>query len=347
MSGKHVWRDPRACSVLGLGFALPGEPVTNDDLLIRMREQFGVDIERAGRMVAAKLAVTSRHICRNFLERREPPRRGDDNAHLAARAVSAALEEAAINVADLSFLIGHTCSPNQAVPPNIAEVADLLGFAGPYLELRQACTGFANALITARGLLSAPGCGPVAIVGSECGSLFFDPARAGADHGQLVNLMQMGDAAAACIVASGVHGGKGTLSHVYFGQEGAGRMPGFALDARGAEYQHDFVAVRASGAELFKRGLAAARSMSIEPQHVERIIPHQVSGHIGEQLASHFGLPTDQFFVNADKVGNTGSAAIWLALAQLRPQLSRGHRVLVLGAEATKYMYGGFLYVHG
>ena len=330
-----------------MGYALPGLPLTTEALLARIRENFAVDVGRPGRVVALKLAVNSRHICRDFSQRFEHPRVGDSNAELAARAVQAALQDAALEVADLSYLIGHTSSPNQAVPPNIAEVADLLGYAGPYLELRQACTGFANALITARGLLSTPGCGPVAIVGSESGSLHFDPLRATEERGQLVNLLQMGDAAAACVIANDSRDGTGTLSHVYFGQEGAGRTPGFSLDARGSEYRHDFSAVRASGAELFKRGLAAARSMSIEPQHVERIIPHQVSGHIGEQLASHFGLPTDQFFVNADKVGNTGSAAIWLALAQLRPQLSHGHRVLVLGAEATKYMYGGFLYVHG
>jgi 3-oxoacyl-[acyl-carrier-protein] synthase-3 len=28
-------------------------------------------------------------------------------------------------------------------------------------------------------------------------------------------------------------------------------------------------------------------------------------------------------------------------------RLKRGDRVLVLGAEATQYLYGGFVYVHG
>jgi len=51
-------------------------------------------------------------------------------------------------------------------------------------------------------------------------------------------------------------------------------------------------------------------------------------------------------FVNGDRLANTGSAAIWLALASCvlaRP----GARVLALGAEATKFMFGGFSYVHG
>jgi 3-oxoacyl-[acyl-carrier-protein] synthase-3 len=64
-----------------------------------------------------------------------------------------------------------------------------------------------------------------------------------------------------------------------------------------------------------------------------------------------FSLPfsessSPRYFVNADNIGNTGSAAIWLALAELRSHLDPCQRVPALGAEATKYMFGGFLYVH-
>ena len=357
IDSRRVWRDTGTCALLGMGYALPGAPLTTEALLARIDENFGIDVRRAGTAVARKLGVDARHVCRELVARHERPRSGENNAALATRAVRSALQEAGVRVTDLSYLIGHTCSPGQAVPPNIAEVADLLGYAGPYLELRQACTGFANALITARGLLAANDCGPVAIVGSETGSVFFDPLRVAEDHGQLVNLLQMGDAAAACIVSNDADAGVGTLSHVYFGQEGAARRPGLALAAGGSdvavnerthqEYSHDFAAVRASGPKLFELGLATACSMGIDPQGVDRIIPHQVSGRIAVQLAPYLGLSPGQLFVNADHCGNTGSAAIWLALAELRPQLPRGSRVLVLGAEATKYMYGGFLYVHG
>ena len=49
---------------------------------------------------------------------------------------------------------------------------------------------------------------------------------------------------------------------------------------------------------------------------------------------------------DTDRLGNTGSAAIWLALAQLRPTLKSGQTVLALGAEATDFMFGGFRYCH-
>jgi 3-oxoacyl-[acyl-carrier-protein] synthase-3 len=59
-------------------------------------------------------------------------------------------------------------------------------------------------------------------------------------------------------------------------------------------------------------------------------------------------VPEARFFVNADRVGNTGSAAIWTALAELRARRpASGTLTLALGAEATKYMFGGFVYEAG
>jgi 3-oxoacyl-[acyl-carrier-protein] synthase-3 len=56
--------------------------------------------------------------------------------------------------------------------------------------------------------------------------------------------------------------------------------------------------------------------------------------------------PASRIIVDADKLGNLGSAAIWVSLDRLRRsgRLEIGDKVLVLGAEATKYLYGGFIY---
>ena len=68
---------------------------------------------------------------------------------------------------------------------------------------------------------------------------------------------------------------------------------------------------------------------------------------MAEFLSPFLGIESGHVFVNAERLGNTGSAAIWLALAELRKRLLPGSSVLALGAEATKYMFGGFHYVHG
>jgi len=350
------WRDPRALKVLGMGTALPGPPVSTAELLERVEKRFSVAVARRGTAFADRLKIVTRHICRDFVARHEVPRPGHANPDLAATALRAALADAHLGVGDLAYLIGHTTSPARLVPPNIALVADRVGFTGPYMELRQACTGFANALVIAQGLVSVPGVRAVAIIGSETGSVYFDPQRAGEDTGQLVNLVQMGDGAAAIVLGPDDSEPGARISHNFFGQIGLGRAPGFTLAAGGSdmpfvaggalEFAHDCAAVRTSGPELFDRGAAVAGSLGIAVDTVDHVIPHQANGHMAELLGPYLRIEPRRVFVNADHLGNTGSAAIWLALAELRAGLQPGARVLALGAEATKYMFGGFSYVH-
>ena len=351
------WRDPRQLKVLGMGTALPGPPVATAALLARVEERFGVAVARRGTTLADRLKIETRHLCRDFAARHEAPRPGHANPDLAAAALRAALAEAQLEVNDLAYLIGHTTSPARLVPPNIAFVADGVGFTGPYMELRQACTGFANALVIAQGLLAVPGATAVAIIGSETGSVYFDPQRAGADTGQLVNLVQMGDGAAAIVVAPDDAGPGARLAGTFFGQIGLGRQPGFTLATGGSdmpfvvggtlEFEHACAAVRISGPALFEHGAMVARTLGTAIDTVDHVIPHQANGRLAALLGPALGIEPRQVFVNADRLGNTGSAAIWLALAALRSRLAPGARVLVLGAEATKYMFGGFSYVHG
>ncbi len=341
------WYSQGRVSVLGTGSALPGEAIDTDALITMLEARFGLMRGREARAIGRRLGISRRHICRAFDAATEEPRAGQSNPELCAQALRFALADAGLEPADLGYVIGHTTTPAQLLPGNVALVADELGYGGPHLELRQACTGFANALMIAFGLLAQPGARPVALVGSETGSLFFDPARVADDSGQLVNLVQMGDAAAAVII--GPPGAAAdTISAAWFGAIGLGRRPGLQLHHGRREFDHDFAAILAGGGMLFDAGRAAAEVQGCPLSAADIIIPHQVNGGIGKALSRHFNCSEGQFFVNADSVGNTGSAAIWLALDQVRKGgLKAGSRVLALGAEATKYMYGGFAYDHG
>ena len=157
LPSAQFWHDSRTLKVLGMGTALPGPPVSTAELLARVEKRFGVAVSSRGNRLASRLKIATRHICRDFEARHEVPRRGHSNPDLAATALRAALDEARLEVGDLAYLIGHTASPACLVPPNIALVADRVGFTGPYMELRQACTGFANALVIAQGLTSIAG----------------------------------------------------------------------------------------------------------------------------------------------------------------------------------------------
>ena len=339
------WLSQGRIAVLGSGQAFPGPSVSTDALIDLMAARFGFSRTREARAMAHRLDIRSRHLCRDFAARDETARKGAGNADLAAIAVRAALDNAGMCANDLAYLIGHTTTPDQPLPANIASVADRLCYGGPHVELRQACTGFANALMIAFGLVVS-GSGPVAIVGSETGSLFFDPGTLDDEPDQIVNMVQMGDGAGAVIVGVDKTDGA-SIEAAWFGALGLGRGSGISRQHRSHRFDHDFAAIRAEGHHLFDAGRSTAAMQGHPIETAKHIVPHQVSGRICALAAAHFGLGESAMFVQADRIGNTGSAAIWIALDTLRTQLDAGDDIVVLGAEASKHMFGGFAYRHG
>src|SRR5579864_3859125 len=102
----QCWYDTRKLKVLGMGTALPGPPVTTDQLLKLIEDRFGVAVSRRGAALAGRLKIATRHLCRDFETRREAPRPGNSNPDLAAIALRMALEEARLDVHELAYLIG-------------------------------------------------------------------------------------------------------------------------------------------------------------------------------------------------------------------------------------------------
>lgn len=346
MSGA-IWQRRPELRVVGSACAFPEALLTTDELVGLLESRFGFRRGKEALVIARRLNIQSRHVCRAFQVRHEAAASGQSNPDLAARAVRDALDQAGLRPNDLGYLIGHSTTPHQPLPPNIALVADRLGYGGPYVELRQACTGFANALMIASGLLAASDAAPVAIVGSETGSLFLDPHRLDDDSSQIVNMLQMGDGAGAVILAPA--GGTGAaIKACWFGTMGLGREPGIQLRSGALEFGHDYAGVAAHGPALIAAGANVLGTMGYPVGSIDIIVPHQASGRVPAQVAAGLGIPGSQVFGNAARIGNTGSAAIWIALAELLERdLTSGTTIAALGAEASKYMHGGFVYRHG
>ena len=344
---RAAWRTHAPLAVLGTGMALPGAGISSADLIARIKQRFGFARSSTARLLAERMGIASRHICREFAAAAESALPDCSNPELAAQAVRQALDDAGLGVADIDYLIAHTSTPQTQLPPSVGYVADLLGYDGPYVELRQACTGFANGLMIANGLLTSGTCKVVVIVGSETGSLFFDPTMLDENPDQIVNLMQMGDGAGAIVLGPAQASPAPLITAAWFGTTERDLAPGIKLDTGARHFSHNFARITRTGPALFEAGVEMIAALGLRLDEIDRIIPHQASGRIGEQLAQGFKLPPDRLFVNADRLGNTGSAAIWLAFAEIRQAgLARGMRIATLGAESSKYMFGGFIYEH-
>jgi 3-oxoacyl-[acyl-carrier-protein] synthase III len=347
------------CRLLGSGIDLPGPPVTNADICDFL-SRMGVDGSGKMKAVTRLLGMKTRHSSRARSANLEYPRDGDTNPEVVARALTEATVEAGLQVNDLDYVIGHTATPHTLLPPNISWAADILQYTGLYTELRQGCCGFASALQIGCAMLNLPEFSAIGIVGSEIGTVFFDPRSVEQDEEQLVNLAQMGDGAGAVVIGRRDESSGLTLESPFFGRIETSSKPGFCMKTGGSgvpflgeserllEFEHDFALVQEAGPVLLERGLIAAREAGIEIEKVTWIIPQQANGRLADVLSERLGIPSKKFFVNAQVVGNTGSAAMWIAFHQLRisGELRDGDTVLTLGAEASKHMYGGFLYRH-
>lgn len=341
--------------LLGWGSAHPGEPVSTEALCHKVQQQLGIATHRYARLLGDRLGVRSRYLCRDFQQAHEAPRPGSRNPELAAQALRQALQRAAVATDALAYLISHTTTPAQLLPAGSAEVARLVGHTGAHMELRQACTGFANALQIAFAMTAQPGSAPVGIVGVETGSVFFDPASLHNGSAQWVNFLQMGDGAAAVVIGPDDDNHHlPTLSCAYFGQCQNPPAPGLCLVQGGSDasrcdrgvlhFAHDYKSVMQHGLALLDHGRSALASVGYSVKDGQWLVPHQASGALASWLAGQWHLPTHKVCAHGAQVGNLGSASIWAALDDWLTHGApcTGDLALFLGAEATQYSYGGF-----
>ena len=345
-------------AVLGTGSALPSNGLSTIELIARVDPYLSGPRRRLALRLAQKLAINYRHFSRALQRHIESPVGADTAPHLVARAVRAALSSAKRQACNLEMLIGHTTTPHTLLPSNAAWAAELLGFQGPHIELRQACTGFAAAAVCAAALIDG-GVDPIVVAGSEVGSVMLDLYQVQEDPAQLVNLLQMGDGAGAVVLGPVEDSRQSQLHSLYYGSLEGTHAPAISLPRGGSgspasagtvnHFDHGFAAIRDHGRQLLSAGLSAAATAGIDMNGIDWWLPQQVNGRMPEICARDFGLPRERVLCEASGLGNLGSAAMWVALDRVRRsgRLRPGERVLVLGAEASKFMYGGFLYVHG
>lgn len=345
---------PGKVSLLAASHQFPSQVLSNTQLISALESLSGKRYAKIAARIVPYLGIEQRHFSRSIRKAVSSP--APCNSDLAEQTVRALVRQTQLTLDDIDFLIGHTTTPDTQLPPNIAWVAEKLRYPGPFMELRQACTGFANALqiaIPRIAMLSKP----IAIVGSETGSVYFDYKPDFLDKSQLVNYMQMGDGAGGIIVAPENRQGIGTISDCFTGQIGIDKSPGLSLDGGSlsaythdtkVRFHHNASKVRENGQALFEASIQALKSQGYQLGDFDYIIPHQASGHIDSMLSEALDIDATRIINDAKYWGNLGSAAIWCSFSNLinNGKLKPGAKIAILGAEATKYMFGGFVYTH-
>jgi 3-oxoacyl-[acyl-carrier-protein] synthase-3 len=290
--------------ITGWGSALPDAVVTNADLEARL--------DTSDEWIVTRSGIRERHI-------------GGTVSTLATEAGAQALARAALAPEQVDLLVLATCTPDLAVPATSAAVHYALGLSGGAFDVNAACAGFVYALVAAHGAISSGAARRVLLIGADCVSRLTDPD----DRSTAV---LFADGAGAVVLDACDEDG---LLAVDMGIDGSAHD--LLTCAHGG-----YMAME--GKEVFRRAVRitvesasnALERAKLVPDDIALFVPHQANLRIIEAAASRLGIPMDRVAVVVDRLGNTSSASVPLALADAADagRLRPGDNVLMSGFGA-------------
>jgi 3-oxoacyl-[acyl-carrier-protein] synthase-3 len=308
---------PRGLSagLFGVGTALPDREIDNAYWEARLDTDDAWIVRRTGIRT------------RRWLEADEPL------APLAARACAEALADAGRTPDEVDQVIVTTITPDKVTPGLAPEVARLIGAHGAAaVDLNAACAGFLYALDQAAALVETGRARVVLVCGAEALSRLTDTE----DRGSAV---LFGDGAGAVVVAAGELD-RGVSRFVL----GCDPEQGELLYADQVERK-----LRMQGREVYRHAVArmveatgeALDAAGLDASDLDLFVAHQANARIIEAAANELGVPREKLAINVDRVANTSSASIPLALAQAERDGLLTHGMTVgLAAFGAGFVWG-------
>ena len=299
--------------ISGLGFYVPANTVTNDDLskIIDTNDEWIQ--ERTG-----------------IQERRHIVKGEDTTTSMGVKAAKIAIERAGISNDEIDFVIFATLSPDYYFPgPGVLVQRDLGLKTVGALDVRNQCSGFVYALSVADQYIKTGMYKNVLVIGSEVQSTGLDMTT----RGRGVSVI-FGDGAGAAIVSREEDLTKGILStHLHsegvHAEELIVKAPGM-----GGRWITDIIADNdpddesyfpyMNGQFVFKNAVVrfsevineGLEANNLKVSDIDMLIPHQANLRIAQFIQKKFGLTDDQVFNNIQKYGNTTAASIPIALTE-------------------------------
>lgn len=312
---------------LGTGRYIPEQVVTNDDL-----SEF---LDTNDEWIRTRTGITQRHISG-----------WEPTWYMGLKAAEKAISKAGISADEIGLIIGCSVSSDFNTPAMANIIQGELGASNAMaFDLNAACSGFVYALDTARRFLDTDESLEYAVVvASENLSRITDFS----DRGTCI---LFGDGAAAVVVTR-----RDTLYSSYLGSDGTGAKLLFARSLNVNEkfaQESDFTdgfdgdkmhTIYQNGKEVYKFAVKAlpdsfrkaAEKVNLTADDIDIFIPHQANYRIIETAAKYLGVSMEKMFVSLDKLGNTSSASIPIALdiALDEGKVKAGNTICLVGFGA-------------
>jgi 3-oxoacyl-[acyl-carrier-protein] synthase-3 len=324
--------------IIGLGYFVPDNVVTNDDLSKLMDTNDEWIQERTG-----------------IKERRHVIKGEDTTSSMGVKAARIAIERAGIDKDDIDFIVFATLSPDYYFPgPGVLVQRDLGIKTVGAIDIRNQCSGFVYGLSLADQYIKSGMYKNVLVIGSELHSAGLDMTT----RGRGVSVI-FGDGAGAAVLTRETDNSKGILS-THLHSEGAhaeelsliapGMGKRWVLDIikdndpddesyypyMNGQFVFKNAVVRFS--EVILEGLKANNLLATD---IDMLIPHQANLRISQFIQKKFRLSDDQVYNNIMKYGNTTAASIPIALTEAWEQgkIKEGDLV-VLAAFGSGFTWG-------
>ena len=327
--------------ISGLGFFVPDNVVTNDDLSKIMETNDAWIQERTG-----------------IKERRHVIKGEDTTTSMGVKAARIAIERAGIDKNDIDFIIFATLSPDYYFPgPGVLAQRDLDIKTVGALDVRNQCSGFVYAVSVADQYIKSGMYKNVLVIGSELHSGGMDMTT----RGRGVSVI-FGDGAGAAVMTREQNTDKGILStHLHSEGQHAEELSVIA-PGMGKRWVTDIIADNdpndesyypyMNGQFVFKNAVVrfsevimeGLQKNNLEVKDIDMLIPHQANLRISQFIQRKFKLADDQVYNNIMKYGNTTAASIPIALTEAweKGKIKEGDLV-VLAAFGSGFTWGSVI----
>jgi 3-oxoacyl-[acyl-carrier-protein] synthase-3 len=327
--------------ISGLGFYVPENVVTNDDLSKLMDTNDAWIQERTG-----------------IQERRHIIRGEDTTTSMGVKAAEIAIERSGVAKEDIDFVVFATLSPDYYFPgPGVLVQRDLGLRTVGALDVRNQCSGFVYAISVADQYIKTGMYKNILVIGSEVHSTGLDMT----DRGRGVSVI-FGDGAGAAVLSREEDLSKGILStHLHSEGQHAEELvlvaPGMGkrwvtdiLEENNPDDESYYPYM--NGQFVFKNAVVrfsevineGLQANNLEVSDINMLVPHQANLRISQFIQSKFKLTDDQVYNNIQKYGNTTAASIPIALTEAweNGKIKKGDLV-VLAAFGSGFTWGSVI----
>lgn len=338
--------------IISSGSYLPGEkPITNQML----SNIFGDAVN----LIGEYFGVQSRHFVVDYQTGENIS--NESNSDFCYKASTNALRKINMNAKDIELIISATNTPDYTLPQNSILIQEKLGIKKTLtLDIRGGCAVFLQALLITQTFIQSKLIKNALIVGGECFSNIYYPYLLKHKKNflakDLMNILIFGDGAASIVVSGDqIHKRSLNVEFVESSSSYPNWRSGFIVTLGGSKIYHLGESNISLGKmmkhfpkEIFSH-LPEVISFALEKLKAERnyskeqfkyIIGPQANKRLVDSLNQAF--QSTNYFYNGDVVGNVPSAVLPLALDKLLTdcELEQGDKILILGIESSKWIYG-------